>query len=90
MGRREQRGERRFCRGEHVGAASQGKDKYGEKVRKERKGPARGNRVMIRVDNGGKPGQRGWWVDVFKGAEAAASLGWVSGFLPAAELLCFS
>lgn len=40
----------RLCRGEHVGEGSQGKDKYGEKSINDRKGPARGSRVMIRVD----------------------------------------
>lgn len=50
MGRTEQRGKMRYCRGEYVGEGSQGKDKYGEKVINDRKGPARGNRVMIRVD----------------------------------------
>lgn len=40
----------RYCRGEYVGEGSQGKDKYGEKIINERKGPAGGNRVMIGAD----------------------------------------
>lgn len=50
MGRHEQRGMMRYCRGEYVGEGSQGKDKYGEKIINERKGPAKGNRAMIRPD----------------------------------------